>query len=303
MSNRPTRTSPHNPTTATAAAAYSPGPQPQDEAPPQPPRAPRLSLCQELRCGLSCRPNMYNRVRSWRLLRACAAVAVLTGLAFLWLGSAITAAAVEGGWTGPAAALQAFDKSRVYLPLGPGRAHVRHWHFLSPPLGLMTLLQAWEALDVLFFIPSLLGIDLVIFNRLGEALVGATAAAGAGAAAGGSRRAAQLARVVRGVLVRLPLLMAAVDLLEDAGQVALTVWFGTAAAAESAGAGAPGWEWEAAVVAASAVNRVKWVCIGGSVGLALAAWGAMLWARQRRRDGGEGAAAAEGRREGMAKEE
>ncbi|GLC50737.1 hypothetical protein PLESTB_000426500 [Pleodorina starrii] len=297
MSNRPTRTSPHNPTTATAAAAYSPGPQPQDEAPPQPPRAPRLSLCQELRCGLSCRPNMYNRVRSWRLLRACAAVAVLTGLAFLWLGSAITAAAVEGGWTGPAAALQAFDK-RFGYSLADVNTALAAWGVRGRALYL-----AWEALDVLFFIPSLLGIDLVIFNRLGEALVGATAAAGAGAAAGGSRRAAQLARVVRGVLVRLPLLMAAVDLLEDAGQVALTVWFGTAAAAESAGAGAPGWEWEAAVVAASAVNRVKWVCIGGSVGLALAAWGAMLWARQRRRDGGEGAAAAEGRREGMAKEE
>ncbi|GLC33352.1 hypothetical protein PLESTB_000342500 [Pleodorina starrii] len=219
---------------------------------------PPLSLWQEFLFSRTISPGMY-RVRSGCFLAASLVVA-FSAFCVIWsLSVPIVAAARKGGYTGPKKALEILD-ARFGYSMEDVNQVLSAW---------TTLGRAWylgiEFLDVALFIPAYSAADLVLMNCLISKL---------------QLWRPDLPQVVRQGLVCLPFLVAAADNWEDVGQVALTLWFESAAVAAATGeAGLPptGWWWGAAVAVSSCVNQIKWWCI--RVNLLLIVLLVCLWVR------------------------
>jgi hypothetical protein len=196
-------------------------------------RPPPVGVLSQLRASFS--PASALGVDSLPLA-AAAFVGTAASLAgFGVLSGEIAAAASAGGFTGDPASL-------LFLDL----------HFGYSPQEAASLLQAYthegrlrylavEALDVSLYHTSYRALFLVLLNRATAALAGSPSCP------------AQARDAVRR-LALIPLLVAALDGAEDAGQVALTL-------ACDAGADAAAPWWPALTVAAAAANMAKWTCV------------------------------------------
>ena len=169
-------------------------------------------------------------------LAAAAFVGTAASLAgFGVLSGEIAAAASAGGFTGDPASLTFLDLHFGYSPQEAASLLQSYTHD-----GRLRYL-AVEALDVSLYHTSYRALFLVLLNRATAALAAAPACP------------AQARDAVRR-LALIPLLVAALDGAEDAGQVALTL-------ACDAGADATAPWWAALTAAAAAANMAKWTCV------------------------------------------
>ena len=168
-------------------------------------------------------------------LAAAAFVGVAGSItAFGVLSDGIAASAAAGGFAGDPSALLFPDLHFGYSPSEAATLLESYTHE-----GRMRYL-AVEALDVSLYHTSYRALFLVLLNRATAVLAAAD-------------WVPEAARKPLRAAARAPLLVAALDGLEDVGQVALTL------ACDAGATGAP-W-WPALTAAAAACNVAKWTCV------------------------------------------
>ena len=193
-----------------------------------PRRPPPVGALSQLRATFS--PASALSVDSLPLAAAAFVGTAASLAAFGALSGDIAAAAAAGGFTGDPASLLFLDSPQEAASLLQAYTHDGRMRYL-----------AVEALDVSLYHTSYRALFVVLLNRATAAL------AAAPACPAGARDAVRR-------LALLPLLVAALDGAEDAGQVALTL-------ACDAGAYAAAPWWPALTAAAAAANMAKWTCV------------------------------------------